>query len=211
MLFGSKASSYSLHYVSEPINNTDQEHGSTKNREARQKSKPTPKRRDAQKRNERPLVVGNRKLTKEEKAERKKKRNEVLNKQRLAMDGKAPERYLPERDQGPLRKATRDMIDTRWTLSEFLVPIMFVAFIATFFLPRGGKLAFIPLGIIYAIFFSAMLEMFITNRQIKSKLAELFPGRPIPAGQGMYVASRMMQLRPWRQPKPGIKRGESIR
>ena len=179
--------------------------------EARQKSKPTPKRRDAEKRNERPLVVGKRKLTKEEKAERKKKRNEAITKQRLAMDGKAPERYLPEKDRGPLRRATRDLIDSRWSLSEFLVPIMFVAFISTFFLPRGGKLAFIPLGIIYAIFFTCMLEMFITNRQIKTKLAELVPGRQIPPGQGMYVASRMMQLRPWRQPKPGIKRGEDIR
>ncbi|MDO4664695.1 MAG: DUF3043 domain-containing protein [Actinomycetaceae bacterium] len=182
----------------------------TNNKEAREKTGPTPKRKDAQARNRRPLVTGRKKLSKEEKAQQRKKRDQIYQKQRLAMEGKAPERYLPLKDQGIIRRKTRDIIDSRWTLSEWMLPIMFFSLVPSMVIPRNSAWAYGPIIVVYGMMLLALLEIILTNRYIRRRLREDFPTREIPSGQGFYVSSRMLMIRRWRQPKAMVRRGEKI-
>ena len=36
------------------------------------------------------------------------------------------ERYLPERDQGPVKRFVRDYVDARLSIAEFLLPLLVV-------------------------------------------------------------------------------------
>ena len=36
------------------------------------------------------------------------------------------ERYLPKRDQGPLKRFIRDFVDARVSIAEFLLPLLIV-------------------------------------------------------------------------------------
>ena len=92
------------------------------------KNRPTPKRREVEAARRQPLVPAARtnsgkggKATKEDKQAARERRVEA--RQRM-MAGE--ERYLPARDQGPVRKFARDFVDARWNLGEILLPVMFV-------------------------------------------------------------------------------------
>ena len=86
------------------------------------KNRPTPKRKDQEAANRRPLVVADRKAAKS--VDRKKRREAQLQ-QRDAM-ATGDDAHLPARDKGPVRRYIRDYVDARWNLGEFMLPVMIV-------------------------------------------------------------------------------------
>ena len=84
------------------------------------KNRPTPKRRDQEAANRRPLIVADRKAAR---GQDKVARREAMARQRQGMMA-GDERYLPARDKGPRRRFIRDAVDVRWNVGEFMLPVM---------------------------------------------------------------------------------------
>lgn len=170
------------------------------------KGRPTPKRRDAEAANKRPLISGDRK------ADRAKARAHQA-KQRALMDQAmqtGDDRYLPAQHKGPVRRFARDWIDARWTLGEFFLPVALLVVVVMF----GGSMAGLPPQIIvyailglYAIVLVAVIEAIVLSNLVHRRAVASF-GRGNVRGIRLYTAMRSMQMRRMRLPKPQIKRGE---
>lgn len=170
------------------------------------KGRPTPKRRDAEAANRRPLISG------DKKTDRAKARAEAA-KQRQLMDQAmqtGDERYLPAQHKGEARRFARDYIDARWTLGEFFLPIALLVVIVMF----GGSVLRIPPEVViyailalYVVVLVAVVEA-IVHATIVHKRALAKFGRDRVRGIRLYTAMRSMQMRRMRLPKPQVKRGE---
>lgn len=170
------------------------------------KGRPTPKRRDAEAANKRPLISGDRK------ADRAKARAAQA-KQRALMDQAmqtGDERYLPAQHKGPVRRFARDWVDSRWTLGEFFLPVALLVVVVMF----GGSMAGLPPQIIvyailglYAIVLVAVIEAIVLSVLVHRRAVAMF-GKGKVRGIRLYTAMRSMQMRRMRLPKPQVKRGQ---
>ena len=88
------------------------------------KGRPTRSRKEAEAANLRPMIP--------------KDRKEVASPSRTGKRGVASpanametgdERYMPARDKGRIRRFTRDYVDARWSLAEFVLPAMLLLII----------------------------------------------------------------------------------
>src|SRR5699024_1560792 len=77
----------------------------------------TPKRREQEAANPRPLISDDRKFAKQQ---IKRAVAEARARMRRALDT-GEERYSPARDKGPQRRYTRDYVDARWGNGEWLI------------------------------------------------------------------------------------------
>lgn len=170
------------------------------------KGRPTPKRRDAEAANRRPLVSGDRK------ADRAKAR-EAQVKQRRLMDEAmqtGDERYLPVQHKGAARRYARDYIDARWTLGEFFLPVALLVVLVMF----GGSALGLPLAVVmyailalYAVVLIAVVEAIVYANMVHRRAVDRF-GKPQVRGIRLYTAMRSMQMRRMRMPKPQVERGK---
>lgn len=166
------------------------------------KNRPTPKRKDQEAANKRPLVVTDRKAARE--ADRAKRREAAL-KQRQAMATGA-EDGLPPRDKGPVRRYIRDHVDARWNLGEFMLPVMLVV-LALSFLRSPVIFAIVSIGV-YGLILIAAVDAFIMWRGLKKKLIAKFGADQVGRGLAMYAVMRGFQIRRSRMPRVQVKRGE---
>lgn len=171
------------------------------------KNRPTPKRKEAQKKNLRPLVADSKK---ERRARSRKERQVALQRQRDALDGRGDQRYLPLRDRGPVRKYARDFLDARWTVSEFLLPLMLLAMIPAFIFDQNSLYAYIPVVSIYVLLVIGLIEIFIITKLIRRNLSERYSKEEM-RGLGMYVMGRILSPRRFRSPVPAVKRGDTVK
>lgn len=175
------------------------------------KGAPTRTRKEAEAANRRPLVPNDRKLARSIERE---KRNEAIAREREALLT-GDERYLPPRDKGVIRRYIRNWVDARWSISEFLLPVMLlflVGVMAVSFLnltSRWTNLIMVILMItFYALMFISIVEATIVWFRMKRRLRVLYPDQPIPRGSWFYLYTRMLMARRWRSPKPQVARGE---
>jgi hypothetical protein len=167
------------------------------------KNKPTPKRRDQEAARRQPLVVADRKRAKQ--VDRA-KRSEQMSRTRQAMLT-GDESGLPARDKGPVRRYTRDFVDARRNLAEFMLPIMLVV-LALSFLRTSTILFFVTL-LTYGVLLTAVIDTLWMWRRLKRRLVEKFGAEAAGAkGNAMYAAMRAFQLRRSRMPRALVKRGE---
>lgn len=167
------------------------------------KNKPTPKRRDQEAARRQPLVVADRKKAKQ--VDRA-KRSEQMSRTRQAMLT-GDESGLPARDKGPVRRYTRDFVDARRNLAEFMLPIMLVV-LALSFLRTSTILFFVTL-LTYGVLLTAVIDTLWMWRRLKRRLVEKFGAEAAGAkGNAMYAAMRAFQLRRSRMPRALVKRGE---
>lgn len=168
------------------------------------KGRPTPKRREAEAKNRRPLVVDDRKAAKEA---ARRQRNEAYARQREGMLT-GDERYMPARDKGPVRRFARDYVDARWNIGELFMPVAFLMIIAMVIVTLLPAVAtYVTLGMYVIVFggiIDGLLMVFILRRHLKAR----FDADQIPRFTGMYAFSRAFMIRPWRMPKPQNRRGE---
>src|SRR5699024_7072324 len=99
-------------------------------RQTEGKGRPTPKRRDQEAANRRPLISDDRKVSKQQ---HKQAVAEERARMRRALDT-GEEKYLPARDKGPQRRYVRDYVDARWGLGEWLI-IGVLVFLGLSFVP----------------------------------------------------------------------------
>jgi Protein of unknown function (DUF3043) len=165
------------------------------------KGAPTPTRKKQEAANKRPLVPGDRKVAAKQAREKSALARE---KARIGMAA-GDEKYLPVRERGPQKRFARDYVDARFNVGEFMIPVMFLVILLTFFpdpnIQTYGILA------LWAFFIIAVVDCvvlgFILTRKVQNKF-----GADRAEKVRWYAAMRALQLRVMRLPKPQVKRGQ---
>jgi hypothetical protein len=114
------------------------------------------------------------------------------------------ERYLPQRDRGPVRRFVRDYVDHRLCMAEFSIPLLFSSLLAS-----SAGYAAIGTGIMNATLLVVVLDSVILRWRMRSELKRRFPGESI-KGTTFYAFMRALQLRFLRLPKPQVKLGQPL-
>jgi len=181
------------------------------------KGRPTPKRRDAQKRR-RQAVPGNPKEAAKLRRERARELRSLQRKALLSGD----EKHLPARDAGPAKRLARDLVDCRFTLGQAFFGLILLVLFATIFTSPGtkkvnGKVvqqantagAFVTLLSILVLI-AVVTDAVRLGRRARRAVEERH-GAKESVGITGYAAIRAMQPRRLRRPPPAIKRGDKPR
>jgi hypothetical protein len=132
------------------------------------------------------------------------KRAESNRKMRAGMKA-GDEKFLPARDQGPVRRYVRDWVDARISVAEFLLPLLVLIMI----LQASGSTQMrsfsngLWLATILVLLVDTMWIRFRLRRDLKAR----FPDENL-KGATFYAFVRMLQLRFMRLPKPSVKIGQ---
>ncbi|GAA2023991.1 DUF3043 domain-containing protein [Pseudokineococcus marinus] len=171
------------------------------------KGRPTPRRHEAEAARRRPLVVTDRRAA--AKASRERLRSERL-RTRSAMET-GDERYLPARDKGPARRYTRDLVDARRNVGEYLLFAALGLVVLQFALQSVNTLwgLYSTLALWFVVL-AVVVDSFLLNRHLKKRLSARF-GDDLPAGTVRYGVLRALQIRRSRLPKPQVRHGEQPR
>ncbi|HUK69013.1 MAG TPA: DUF3043 domain-containing protein [Streptosporangiaceae bacterium] len=167
------------------------------------KGRPTPKRSEAAPRRQPFAAPGNRK----EASAQARTRARTERARRAEGLRRGDERYLPAKDQGPVRAIARDYVDSRRMLSEYYLYVVGVLFVLLI-LPFGAARVIVyPLVLIAMV--TVILEGYITGRRVRKIAAQRFPGERT-KGVALYAVMRSAQIRKLRLPPPRVKRGDKI-
>lgn len=173
------------------------------------KGRPTPSRKEAEARHNKPLVPADRK---EAKRLSKARRDEAYRREQEALIT-GDERFLPVRDRGRVRRFVRDWVDARWSVSEFFVPFMLVflaAMMAVSFMHNdvASQILMWVTAAFYGLLLVSVVEGIVVWQRLKRRIRERHPDDEIPRGTWFYTYSRMVMARRWRSPRPQVARGE---
>lgn len=167
------------------------------------KGRPTPSRKEAEAARRRPLVPADRKLAQRSaRAASKEARDREYQAMRTG-----DERYLPVRDKGPVRRWTRDYVDSRFNMGEWFLPFSLVAIVAMMLTQSSALAAVIVLVVLYVVVLVAVIDAVILARRVKAGVEERFGAAAVPRGIRMYAVTRAFQIRRLRLPKPQVGRG----
>ncbi|MET0929010.1 MAG: DUF3043 domain-containing protein [Aeromicrobium sp.] len=172
------------------------------------KGRPTPSRKEAEAARRKQMKVP---MTRKEQSKRDRvARDEIRVKQRDALKN-GDERYLPAREQGPVRRFSRDYVDRRWNVAEFLLP--FLVLLLILFAVAGAISTSASEVLTYTVYpfviIATILDEIVMIRGLKKGLRARF-GPDAAKGQTMYAVLRSTQLRRFRLPKVQVKRGETL-
>lgn len=150
-------------------------------------------------------------MTRKELAQRERaRRDEVRGRQREALKN-GDEKYLPAREQGPVRRFTRDYVDRRRNFAEYLLPFLVVLLVL--FAVAGSisdSASTILTAFVYPfLIVGTILDEVVMVRGLKRELKARFGSDAI-KGSTTYAILRSTQLRRFRLPKPQVKRGEVL-
>lgn len=167
------------------------------------KGRPTPKRKEAEAANKRPLVSTDRKGASRAQADdRKKQRN--LEYQAMQT---GDEKHMPLKDRGPQRRFIRDAVDARWNLGEFVLPIAVVLIVLQFAFQKTVLAEYAILALyLYIVLFS--IDSWFLWRATKKRVKAKFGDGAQLKGAPFYAVTRSLQIRRTRLPKPQVKRGQ---
>jgi hypothetical protein len=113
------------------------------------------------------------------------------------------ERYLPARDQGPVKRFVRDFIDARICMAEFLLPLLIVIMVTQTFAQAFSN------GLWSATILLVILDTMWLLFRLKRELKRRFPDQST-KGTTSYALLRSMQLRWLRLPKSQVKIGQKL-
>lgn len=166
------------------------------------KGAPTPSRRQQEAARKRPLVPTDRK---EAARVARQKQAEAREKARIGMAA-GDDRYLTARDRGPQRRYVRDYVDARFSIGEFLIPVMLIVIILTF-LP-WPEMQVYGLFALWGFFLIAVIDCVALGFLVRRRIGAKFGATKVERGLRWYAAMRALQLRVMRLPKPQVKRGQ---
>lgn len=113
------------------------------------------------------------------------------------------EKYLPARDQGPVKRFVRDYIDARICMAEFLLPLLIVIMVTQSFAQAFSN------GLWSATILLVLLDTLLLMFRLKRELKRRFPEESM-KGTTTYALLRSLQLRWLRLPKPQVKVGQKL-
>ncbi len=161
----------------------------------------TPTRKEREAANLRPLVSSDRRgSSKENRAKMAASRDRA----RIGMAA-GEEKYLPQKDKGPQRRYARDHVDARFSVGELMIPFLGIVIVLTFI----GSTTFTVIGTyaLWAFIVVMVLDCVLLGFTLNRKLTAKFGAEKVQRGFRWYAATRAVQLRPMRLPKPQVKRG----
>ena len=168
------------------------------------KGRPTPTRREAeQARKERVRPP----LTRREALKRERELARAARARSRQAMSTGDERHFLERDKGPVRRYLRDYVDSRRTVAEFFLPIIFVVLLLSF-LPSPQLRVFSTL-LWLATMLLVIIDVTMMGFRVKREVRTRFPDD---AGRGhvLYAIARSTQIRRFRLPKPTVKPGTPV-
>jgi hypothetical protein len=165
------------------------------------KGRPTPKRRDAEKRRRQVVAApANRREA------YRRRRADLRAERRVARRALATgdEANLPPRDAGPVRRYVRDIVDSRHNTAILIVLMIFLS------LGLGSVRSIYTQDLVYLIDLAVIVGLVVDNwllvrtvrRLVRAKFGEET------RGLGAYAVMRALQFRRFRMPPPRVKRGE---
>ncbi len=166
------------------------------------KGRPTPKRRDVEKRRRQPITApANRR-----EAYKRLREKQAAERARIrAGMARGEEEHLLKRDRGPVRRLARDYVDARRTVGSYLMYAMFaIVLLSMLPIPIARLLVLFAPPVLLLVVFA---EGIMLSRGIKKLAAERFPNEDR-SGVGMYAAMRAMQIRRLRIPNPQVNIGD---
>lgn len=178
------------------------------------KNRPTPKRRQAEAANKRPLVVSDRKAA--TKVDKERARLARAQQREALVTG--DDAHLPVRDKGPQKRFVRDVVDARWNLGEWYLVLALVA-VALVILPGPlgvGQAQLIQLQlwstlVLWGTVLLCGVDAFLLSRLIKKAMRARFGDDVVTKGNVSYGVLRSFQIRRWRLPKPQVARSQAPR
>jgi len=118
------------------------------------------------------------------------------------------ERYLPKRDQGPVKRFVRNYVDARLSIAEFLLPLLVVIMVLQY---SGNESLLLVSGRLWAVtIIMVSLDTLWMLFRLKRALRAKFPDESL-KGTTFYTILRVMQVRFLRMPKPQVKIGGAPR
>lgn len=163
------------------------------------KGRATPKRADAE-RERRERARGPRDTRSSMKRDKQTRVSEAK-KMRAAID-RGDERYLPNRDKGPVRRYMRDAVDARLSAAEFFMPVAIASLVLMVAGASGLGGSLSTMMILVVLFDSAIMTV-----GLRKAVATRFPDESR-RGAIAYALMRALTWRSLRTPKPQVKRGE---
>ncbi|MBH9983349.1 DUF3043 domain-containing protein [Bifidobacterium asteroides] len=175
------------------------------------KGRPTPKRKQAEARNLRPLVPKDRKASRKAAKARIRAREDAQYEAMRTGDID----HMPKSERLPWRIYIRDYVDARFNLLEWIFPAIILMFVATlmgmFVGPQHYATFTMAVTILlYAYLIVALVDTWLMWRKLKRLLIDRFGERSVAKGSrsASYAWQRAMMVRRWRVPKPNqSKRG----
>ena len=179
--------------------------------EVRGKGRPTPKRKQAEARNLRPLVPKDRKASRKAAKARIRAREDAQYEAMRTGDID----HMPKSERLPWRIYIRDYVDARFNLLEWIFPAIILMFVATlmgmFVGPQHyATFTMVVTILLYGYLIVALVDTWLMWRKLKRLLIDKFGERSVAKGSrsASYAWQRAMMVRRWRVPKPSqSKRG----
>jgi hypothetical protein len=116
------------------------------------------------------------------------------------------ERYLPQRDKGPVRRFVRDWVDARLCMAELLLPLLLLILVSQSF-SRNLSSSLWSVTLLLVAFDTLWLVY-----RLRRELRRRFAGRESRPTNGAirYAVLRSIQLRWLRLPKAQVKLGTKL-
>jgi hypothetical protein len=147
------------------------------------------------------------KLSRQERKEQSSARRAKMSERRERMMN-GDERYLLSRDQGPVRRYVRDIVDARRNVLGLFMPS---ALGLMFFMFAVPQLQFYVSPAMMLLMLVMALDGLLLGRKVARKVDEKFPEDTESRWKiGLYAASRASQMRRMRTPRPQVKHGASV-
>lgn len=146
-------------------------------------------------------------MTKEEKkADKLKRRAEMGQRRERMMAGE--EAYLLPRDQGPIRRYARDIVDSRRNVLGLFMPSALLLLFIMLAMPKVQILISPAMLLLMLIMF---IDAIFLARKVNKAVDAKFPENTETHFKiGMYAASRASQMRRMRAPRPAVSLGAKI-
>ena len=187
------------------------------------KGRPTPKRNDARRnarkgpvapapmtaaeaRARRKSLAGPKLSREERRAERAVSRARMSDRRDRMMAGE--EAYLLPRDQGPIRRYVRDVVDSRRNVLGLFMPATLALMFVMFGVPQLQLYVSPAMLVLMAVM---SIDGLILGRKVNKLVDAKFPSNTESRWKlGLYAAGRATQMRRMRTPRPQVKRGSSV-
>jgi len=162
---------------------------------------PTRKEREAAQR--RPLVPTSKE---DSKKRREEQRIRAAREQKALQTG--DERFMPRQHTGAPRRFARDFVDSRTTVTEFMLPAAILSMIALIFFGNSAAIMSAVTLALFLLMVVWLVEAGLLLRKMRKQASAKFGAGKLPRMYAIYGLTRLMQIRRMRLPKPQVKRGE---
>jgi len=164
------------------------------------KGRPTPKRSDAQKKRTGPVAPP---PTNRREAAKQLRAKQAENRKRVREGSiRGDETALLKRDQGPVRRMVRDLVDGRRSLAWVLLPVAIMVLLTSF--SKSPTVRVVSFEIWLAALVAVAVEMVFTASALRKALRTSFPDEAKTRGHVWYGVLRTLTMRRLRVPRPQV-------